>query len=47
MTFALLFLLFGFAAGYGARAFMSRRRRAAAREEFWRKHPDIKQLYDR
>jgi hypothetical protein len=40
----IIFLLFplgiGFAAGYGTRAWISRRRRAVAREEYYKKHPE-------
>jgi len=36
----LLLLLISFACGYGIREWKSRRRHAAAREEYYRKHPE-------
>jgi hypothetical protein len=33
-----------FACGYGIREWMARRRRATAREKFYRDHPDLRRL---
>jgi hypothetical protein len=40
MILALLPILISFACGYGVRELISRRRLAAAREEYYQKHPE-------
>jgi hypothetical protein len=48
MIFALLpqlfLVLIGFASGYGVREWIARRRRAAAREQYYKNNPEIRRL---
>jgi hypothetical protein len=48
MIFALLpqlvLVVFGFASGYGVREWIARRRRAAAREKYYKENPEIRRL---
>jgi hypothetical protein len=40
LTLPLITLVLGFAAGFGIREWISRRRRAIAQREYFRRHPD-------
>jgi hypothetical protein len=44
LSFVLLFFIVGFACGYGVRELIARRRKAAAREKFYKEHPELRQL---
>jgi hypothetical protein len=40
----LVLVVFGFASGYGVREWSARRRRAAAREKYYKENPEMRRL---